>query len=459
MKYYNELKTYIKRLLNKDKNELTQEEKEFLPAALEIVETSASPKAFLVVWLIISFVVIAVLWAIFGHVEEVAVATGKAVPAGYTKTVQAEDKGVVKRIHVKDGDTVKAGELLIELDTTLTAADLEQYRKEQAYYQLELSRLEAEQLDKPFVHDQQKTPAKLEDVQVQTQLYRSRLTEYRTKLRSSDQQLLQTQAAKVKEEAVRDKLFMQLEITEEQEKKMKQLVNEGAVSLFQYQSYQSNAIGLRQDLMAENMEILRLQHLEQQYQEDKESITNERQRDIATKIVEDRRQLALVNENIKKAEEKNRLSTIKAPIDGKVQQLSVHTEGAVVTAAEELMLIVPEGTPMEIEAWLENKDIGFVYEGQRAELKVETFNFQKYGTLPATVTTLSTDAVENKEGKLLYRVLLTPQETQFSLITGRVVNLAPGMSVTAEIKTKEKRIIEYFLDPFLKYKSEGLRER
>lgn len=205
--------------------------------------------------------------------------------------------------------------------------------------------------------------------------------------------------------------------------------------------------------------MTRLQHLLEQYKEEKQNIDDERQLDIMTKLVEDRRQRATLEENLKKAEEKNRLSTIRAPIDGKVQQLKIHTIGAIVTEAQELLLIVPENTPMEIEVWLDNKDIGFVYEGQDGEIKVETFNFQKYGTLLASVETVSTDAVENKDGKLMYRVILKPQQTEFKLITGRVVPISAGMSVTAEIKTKKKRIIEYFLDPFLKYKSEGLRER
>ena len=448
-----------RRLIDEKKGDLTREEKEFLPGALEIVETPATPKVYCLLWLVISIFVVALFWAILGQVEEVAVAGGKVVPAGFTKTVQPEDKGVVKRILVKDGDEVKAGDVLIELDTTITTADLEQYRKEEAYYELELERLQAEQENKPFVYTKDNPRVRKEDLQAQKKLYQSRWEQYRTNLRSTEEAMEQTSASLIKERALKDKLVLQLAIASEQEGKMKLLVDVGAVSLFQYQQYQLQKIGYRQDLAAQEMELSRLEHLLTQHQEEKLKVDNERQSEVMTKIVEDRRQLAIIEENLKKAQEKNRLSTLRAPIAGKVQQLGIHTVGAVVTAAQELMLIVPQDTPMEIEAWLENKDRGFVYEGQSAEIKVEAFNFQKYGTLPAKVILVSPDAVENKEGKLLYRTVLQPETTQFHLLSGRVVPLEAGMSVSAEIKTRKKRIIEYFLDPFLKYKSEGLRER
>ncbi|MEM5770188.1 MAG: HlyD family type I secretion periplasmic adaptor subunit, partial [Bacillota bacterium] len=188
-------------------------------------------------------------------------------------------------------------------------------------------------------------------------------------------------------------------------------------------------------------------------------IVRERDTDIMTKLVDDRRQLQAIEEELSKAKEKNRLSTITSPIAGTVQQLAVHTVGGVVTPAQALMLIVPDGAQMEIEAWVANKDIGFIFAGQNAEIKVETFNFQKYGTLDASLVEISSDAVEDKEKGLVYRALLRTNVDNFSLATGRTVYLSPGMAVTAEIKTRQKRIIEYFMDPFIKYRSEGLRER
>ena len=442
----------------KASEKLSKDELEFLPGALEVVQTPPSPVGRATVWLLIALFTIAVIWACIGQVDEVAVAQGKVIPTGYTKTIQAFDTGVIKGIHVKDGDKVQAGDVLIELDTTLTAADLARQMKEQAYYQLEIQRLTAEQAGIPFVPVL--TPdANPLDVQVQQQLYQGRTDEYQAKLAAAKQGVNQARAAVESAKATKEKFAGQLDIVSGKAQTMKELVDAGVVGEFQYLDLQQQRVGLQQDLAAQVNEIDKSNHALLQSTESLNNIIGEQQRDIMSKLVDDRHQLQAIEEELNKAKEKNRLSTIVSPISGTVHQLAIHTLGGVVTPAEILMLIVPEGAQMEIEAWVANKDIGFLYDGQDAEIKVETFNFQKYGTLNAKLVEVSSDAVEDKEKGLVYRALLRTDLDYFSLANDRTVYLAPGMAVTAEIKTRQKRIIEYFMDPFIKYRSEGLRER
>lgn len=437
---------------------LSKDELEFLPAALEVVKTPPSPIGRATAWLLVAVFTIAVIWACIGHVDEVAVAQGKVIPSGYTKTIQAFDTGVVKSIHVKDGSKVQPGDILIELDTTFTEADLARQIKEQAYYQLEIKRLTAEQTGQPFVPEPD-PGANPQDMQYQLQLYQSRMAEYQAKLAAAQQSVSQARAALETAQATKEKLAAQLEIVGKKTNAMKQLVEAGAVGEFQYLDYQQQKVGLQQDLAAQMSEIVKDNHALLQSMETLNNIIGEQQRDIMTKLVDDRHQLQAIEEDLRKAKEKNRLSTITSPIAGTVHQLAIHTVGGVVTPAETLMLIVPEGAQMEIEAWVANKDIGFLYEGQDAEIKVETFNFQKYGTLDAKLVEVSSDAVEDKEKGLVYRALLRTNVDYFALASDRTVYLSPGMAVTAEVKTRQKRIIEYFMDPFIKYRSEGLRER
>ncbi|HWR55542.1 MAG TPA: HlyD family type I secretion periplasmic adaptor subunit [Negativicutes bacterium] len=441
-----------------EQEKLSSNELEFLPAALEIVETPPSPIGRATAWLLIALFSMAVLWACIGHVDEVAVAQGKVIPSGYTKTIQAYDTGVVKNIHVRDGSKVQPGDVLIELDTTMTAADLARLTKEQAYYKLEIKRLLAEQTGQPFVPDTD-AAVNSQDIIYQTQLYQSRLAQYQAKVAAAQQAVDQAQAALETAEVAKRKLEMQLEIAVHKEAKMRDLADTGAVGQFQYLDYKDKLNNTQQDLAAQTSEIVKANHTLLQSMETLNGIVRERDTDIMTKLVDDRRQLQAIEEELSKAKEKNRLSTITSPIAGTVQQLAVHTVGGVVTPAQALMLIVPDGAQMEIEAWVANKDIGFIFAGQNAEIKVETFNFQKYGTLDASLVEISSDAVEDKDKGLVYRVLLRTNVDKFSLATGRTVYLSPGMAVTAEIKTRQKRIIEYFMDPFIKYRSEGLRER
>jgi len=185
-----------------------------------------------------------------------------------------------------------------------------------------------------------------------------------------------------------------------------------------------------------------------------------------------------LQQQLAQAQEHKRLQTLTAPVDGTVQQLAVHTVGGVVTPAQQLMAVVPADSRLEIEAMVSNRDIGFVYAGQAAAIKVDTFNFTKYGLLHV-VQSISQDAIsrdkpadkssdqqsgitaktsEPQGQELVYAARVSLDRTQME-IEGKLVNLTAGMAVTVEIKTGSRRVIEYLLSPLLRYKQESLRER
>jgi hemolysin D len=168
--------------------------------------------------------------------------------------------------------------------------------------------------------------------------------------------------------------------------------------------------------------------------------------------------VASLSQDLVKAENRGRLMRLTAPVGGTVQQLAVHTVGGVVTPAQALLVIVPGDNPLEIEAFVENKDIGFVRAGQMAEVKVETFPFTKYGTLHGKVMQVSSDAIQDEKRGLVYAARVKLEKTTLK-VDGKTVNLTPGMAVTVEIKTGKRRVIEYFLSPLMQYGDESLRER
>lgn len=451
---FQKMADFLKRKAN---TTFTASETEFLPAALEVIETPPSPVGRMVLWSIVSLIIIALTWSIFGYVDEVAVAPGKLIPVGFVKVVQAEDKGVVKAIHIQDGQKVKQGQLLMELDPTFSAADLARVKKEIAYYNLEIDRLLAEKENRFF--SPQLTPdLDLKDVEFQMRLYESRQNEFKAKIATAESNIRQAEANLNIAYANQLKYESLYDIAKEREERIQQLVNENAVALFVLLDYRSKRLELEQNLAAQLAEIVRNESAISQSREILASIMAERDKDINTKLVEDRKLVSGYSEEIKKAAEKDRLSRIVAPIDGRVTQLAVHTVGGVVTAAQALLVVVPEDSTLEVEAWAANKDIGFIQHGQRAEVKVETFSFQKYGTIGAEVIEISPDAIEDKDKGRVYRVVLRLDKDKV-LVNDRDVYLGPGMTVSAEIKIKKKRIIEFFLDPFRQYQSEALRER
>lgn len=438
------------------KSEWSSSELEFLPAALEIVESPPSPIGRTLLWIVIAFFVIALTWSLVGHVDEVAVAPGKVIPSGYTKTVQAEDKGIVRKLNVSNGAVVKAGDVLIELDTVVTGADMKRLVKERDFYLLDLARLYAERDGRAFV-----PPPGVgteEEIRHQRQLTATRLSEFRARTNSLRQQINAAKSAQSVADMQHEKYAKILPIIAEQRKRTEELALDGTVSLFEAQNYLRQEIEIRQDRDAQEAEVLRIRHTVAAAKMELSRTEGEWYREISARIVDDRRQLQAVGEELVKAEEKNRLTRILAPIDGVVQQLEIHTIGAILTPAQPLMLIVPEGGGIEYEVWVENRDIGFVRAGQAAEVKVETFGFQKYGTLEGRVKSVATEAKEDEKRGLIYQAFLETSRDCY-VIGDKTVRLLPGMAVTGEIKIRRKRIIEFFLDTFRTYVSEAFRER
>jgi hemolysin D len=190
----------------------------------------------------------------------------------------------------------------------------------------------------------------------------------------------------------------------------------------------------------------------------KASLTAESRKTAQDALNEANRMAASSAQDVQKATVHGELLRLTSPVDGTVQQLTVHTVGGVVPAAQPLMQIVPKQATVEMEAFMENKDVGFVRAGQEAQVKVDAFEYTKYGTIPAKVSHVSQDAIQDEKKGLIYsvKVVLT-QPTIY--VEGRLVTLSPGMSGSVEIKTGTRRVIEYVLAPLLQHGRESLRER
>jgi hemolysin D len=175
-------------------------------------------------------------------------------------------------------------------------------------------------------------------------------------------------------------------------------------------------------------------------------------------MTDGQQKVAMLEQELLKADSRSHLMQLIAPVDGTVQQLAVHTVGGVVTPAQPVMMIVPHDNPLEVEAFIENKDIGFVKVNHDAEVKIETFQYTKYGTLHAKITSISHDAINDEKRGLIYSTKVKMDRATIN-VDGTDVNLSPGMAVSVEIKTGKRRVIEYFLNPLLQYGHESLQER
>ncbi len=435
------------------------EDKEFLPSAVEILETPPSPMGRMLVWAVMALFVLTILWAFIGEIDEVVVARGKVIPVGYTKVLQSEDKGIVKRILVQEGQRVKQGDLLMELDRTMSESDLNALKKEIVYYEISIRRILSELADKPFkVESGIITELDTKDLLQQMNLYQTRHAEKKARLNFYDAQIRQKDDSVQVAESSLEKYRQLLAIAKEREQNLKEIVEVGAISKYTYLEYKGKRIELEQNVQMNISQLSGARADASAARQQKAQYLAEWNRQLQEELIECRKKYNTLKESERKAELKNKLIEIKAPVDGVVHKLDIHTVGAVVQEAQGLMQVVPEGIPMEVESWMENKDVGFVQPGMPVEIKIDTFNFQKFGTLKGKVREISPDAIEDKEHGPLYRVMVSMDEEKLHT-DNRELQVYPGMSVSAEIKTRKKRIIDFFLEPFQTYKNEALRER
>ena len=436
-------------------------EAQFLPAALSLQETPVSPAPRMAMWLLITFAALALLWAIFGHIDVVATAQGKIVPNGRTKTIQPFETATVKVIHVADGQTVKAGDVLIELDATTAQAD-----KDRIIGDLAMSRLQAERgkamlaalksgkpplLQRPADIDN----ALFEEAQ---RLLLGQHGEYIAKLKRIEAEISMREAELRSTQELVHKLEQTLPIAKQRAEDLKNLVDLRYVSRHDYLEREQARIEQEADLANQRSRLKEIQAAMREAHGQSTQMSAETRRVSLDSITEGQQKSATLAQELLKADSRNKLMQLKAPVDGTIQQLAIHTVGGVVTPAQPVMLIVPRDNPLEVEAFIENKDIGFVNPNQDAEVKIETFQYTKYGSIHANVTSVSHDAINDEKHRLIYSTRVKMERTTIN-VDGTEVNLSPGMAVSVEIKTGKRRVIEYFLNPLLQYQHESLRER
>ncbi len=440
---------------------LTSVERAFLPAALEIVETPPSPTVRVLAWSIVTLFFIALTWACLGHIDIVAVAEGKIIPSGRTKVIQPLEKAVVKGILVKEGQYVNQGDALIELDRTLTGADQAKYAKELAFLDGTIHRQElfVKLLAEPGrTVDPAGLNSALTDNPDQVQLLLQQWNSYRSRRDSLEARLRENEAARRTSGEIIKQLEETLPLATRRFQAYQKLKDEGAVSDFDYMDKQKELIDQRQALAAERSHHDQLGAAVRTTEKEILALDAEARRQALAEVQDAKRQRQAMEQELTKATGLNARQVLYAPVAGEVQQLVVTTIGGVVTEAQPLMMVVPKGAKLEAEVNVENKDIGFVREGQVAEIKVHTFPFTRYGVIDAKVTGITRDVVEDEKRGLVYKMRLEMAKLSL-MVDGKEVGLSPGMAVSAEVKTGKRRLIEYFLSPLIQHVYESVRER
>lgn len=434
-------------------------ELEFLPAVLEIQEAPPSPMGRMLGWALILLFALAVLWACIGKIDIVAVAHGKIIPGDRVKVIQPLEIGTVHAIHVHEGQAVNKGDILIELDATTSSADRERLAKELMAMKLEAGRLQSLSRNHGTI-DPSDIPedADPEQVELQQHILRGQLREQAARLAEVENAIKQRSAEYAVTQSIIEKLESTLPLITKRTEALRSLSDKKLASEQSYLELEQQRIETQQDLAAQRNHLHEVSAAQAAEEQKRTALESEFRRTVLTGLARARDNITALSQELIKAEQRTSEQRLIAPVSGVVQQLAVYTIGGVVTPAQQLMVIVPQEHALEVEAAVENQDIGFVRDGQSAEIKVETFPFTRYGTIDAEILHVSNDAITDEKRGLVYTARVLMKESVMQ-VEDRLVSLTPGMAVTVEIKTGKRRLIEYFLSPLLQYAQESIRER
>lgn len=442
------------------RNLVRVEEIAFLPAALEVVERPVSPTARATAWVLLTGLVLTILWLTFGRVDVVASAAGRLIPAQNVKLVQPPEAGVVRAILVHDGQRVRKGQSLVELDPTVSTAEATQARKALEIAELNAARARAilSALDGhglAFVPPPG-TPA---DVAAnEAALARAQLENIQASGATHAAERASAAAARAEAQVQAAKLTETLPLLDAQIEANEQLLGKGYVSKLKVIEMRRQRLAAARDRDAA-IESARRAEAQMAVAGGNSAQGRAQARagilDDLTKAESEIRQR---REELIKASRRSSLQRLLSPVDGTVAQLSVHTVGGVVEAAKPIMVIVPDDGPLIAEVKVLNKDAGFVRVGQEVAVKLEAFPFTRYGTVPGRIESISSDAVEDQKLGLIYpaRVVLDRQAIRGD---AGMVSLTPGMASTADIRTGRRSILSYLLSPIDEARREAGRER
>ena len=441
---------------------------DFSPPLLRLQDSPPNPLGHKVLWVLLILLLALLLWAILGRLDIVAVAEGKLIPETYLKIVQPAEAGIVKDILVREGQNVKAGQVLLRMDALITDADAKSIEAEYQRKRLTLRRIEAELSGQAFKTHDGDPPQLAEEVAAQ---YHANRTAFEAALAEERSRLVKAKQEISAAEQVKKKLEETVPHYRDQDKAYEKLVKDGFAGSLMASDKRRERVEKEQELQTQAFLIESAKASRQQSEKKLAQIESDYRRALHVERNEIQGQADKLAQELAKQSHKQDLLELKAPQDGVVKDLATHTAGTVVQPGTVLLTLVPKDETLRAEVWVTNEDIGFVREGQPVKLKFAAFPFQKYGMAEGTVEHVSADAADSSNGSsttqndlsrknqpLVYKALVALKGMNLEMDGERFV-LSAGMQTNAEIRLGDRTVLEYLLSPVRKAWHEAGRER
>ena len=434
-------------------------EDDFLPESLKLEKTSASPVGRIIIWVIMLLFVCSLIWSAVGRIDIVSVAQGRIIPDGYSKPVQSIIAAKVKSLHVGEGDVVRQGQLLLELDNTQLTHEQDNIKQQLEMRKQEQMRLMQlltliDNLSGTSTGSSLDASPNVSLDKVANVRWQAFADGFNTRLQQKEKLIKHSMTIQheiKKLEALTPIIARQLE-------NQRTLADKKYISQQQFLESRKKLITLKFDLQAnraryqENLaSIIEIEKLL------KQSVSQFRH-DLHTEKVDLEKQQLQLTTQLKKNYQQLSQTRLKASVSGVVQQLQIRNADYVVKPAENLMLIVPSDSQYRVEAFIENKDIGFIEEGALVEIKIDGFPFTRYGVIHGVVELISADSITDKNVNSAYKAIIKIAEQHLNF-ADKKLPLSAGMNVQAEIITGQRTVLDYFLSPLVKQVKESIRER
>ncbi len=461
--FFHTIRQLLQEQRSSSEKHLSRDLQSFLPPALEVLETPPNPLPRRLLWCIVVLVFLAVLWSALGKVDIITTAEGKIIPGGRVRVIQPLDRSMVQAIHVTEGQRIEAGQVLVELDQIQAQAEAERVENELHFVRRKIIRNDIlEQYIRAF--PEKRLQADFQIPEDHDLIHEDSELLYEEWLgQTADSEIILSQLDEKQAELKMCRALIRqynatLPLAEDRAYSIKYLYERNVVNKLEFLVVEEERLRQLHTLEAEESReeqlLASITSMQKQLEAQKMKIAAQ----VSLQGDDLRRQRASLEQELIKLADIQEKQLLRSPVAGTVKNLAVYTVGGVVNEADVLMEIVPLGERLEVEAFIGNQDIGYVREGQTAEVKIHTFPFTKYGVIDGVVESVARDATMDEKKGLIYRVKLALDKSSL-MVDGCETQLIPGMAVSAEIATGKRRLIEFFLSPLLRMRQESLRER
>ena len=429
----------------------------FQTDAVEVEQRPLPGFARATLYVLLTLIVAAVLWASFSHVERIVTTRGKLVTTSPKLVVQPLETSIIRTIHGDVGQVVGEGDALVTLDPTFTAADVAVLTAQRASYEAQLARLNAELGEVSFTSaDADETG----EERLQAAIFEKRQAEYGARLRAFDERIATIAAALTTNSRDQDTLADRWAVLKEIEDMRGRLHDGQHASKLSVLVARNDRLEVERDFQFATNRENELLHERAGITAERQAFIEEWHTRVADELVAIKREHDNVSEQLNKAERRNAMVVLRAPADAIVLDVAERSAGSVVRQAEPLMTLVPLDSPLEAEVEIDAADIGHVRVGDEVRIKLDAFPFQRHDTLAGEVRTISEDAFAKEipgDSQPFYRarIILTSAELRAVPESFRLI---PGMSLTAEIKVGTRSVISYLTYPVIRALDEGMRE-